>query len=244
MKKIASLSVVLAVFSFTAAKADVIADWTFQSSASTNNIIGAGKTPGTTQSGILADTGIGTASASHASASTVWSIPSGNGSSNSWSANNWTIGDYYQFSVTLDLVDNTYSGINVTYDQNGSATGPKTYYIAYSTDGSSFTKFGSDYALTSGIVWSSGTPNQATQLSDNFSLITALNTATTVYIRVVDDSPTTGGAINGGNVGTAGTDRIDNFVINATITPVPEPATLTLAAVGGAVFLAAFRRKR
>ena len=225
-------------------KADVIADWTFQSSASTNNIIGAGKTPGTTQSGILADTGIGTASASHASASTVWSIPAGNGSSNSWSANNWTIGDYYQFSVTLDLVDNTYSGINVTYDQNGSATGPKTYYIAYSTDGSSFTKLGSDYGLTSGIVWAVGTPNQATQLSDNFSLITALNTAPTIYFRVVDDSPTTGGAINGGNVGTAGTDRIDNFVVNATITPVPEPATLTLAAVGGAVFLVAFRRRR
>src|ERR1039458_7088008 len=104
MKKIVSLSVVLAVFSLAVAKADVIADWTFQTAASTNNIIGAGKTPGATQSGVLADFGTGTASANHASSAAAWSIPAGNGSANSWSVNTWAVGDYFQFSVsTLDF---------------------------------------------------------------------------------------------------------------------------------------------
>jgi hypothetical protein len=236
MKKIASLSVVLAVFSFTAAKADVIADWTFQSSASTNNIIGAGKTPGTTQSGILADTGIGTASASHASASTAWSIPSGNGSTNSWSANNWTIGDYYQFSVsTLGFSD-----ITLSYDQTGSATGPGSFSLQYSTDGSTFTPIGGNYSL---IVssWTPATYQSSFTFSHDLSAITALVNAPSVYFRIVDQAPTTAGAINGGNVGTGGTDRVDNFLVSAS--PVPEPSSLALGLFGGFALLAALRRK-
>jgi len=246
VKNFASLSVVLAVFSLAAAKADVIADWTFESSGlgSTTPSFSPGVNTATTN--FYAELGLeaGTAAAIglHAG-NAAYTGPAGNGSTKSLSSALWAVGDYYQFSVTLDLVDNTYSGINVSYDQNGSATGPKTYYIAYSTDGSSFTKLGSDYGLTSGISWAAATPNQATQLSGDFSSITALNTASTIYFRVVDDSATTGGAINGGNVGTAGTDRIDNFVVNATITAVPEPATLTLVAVGAAAFLVASRRR-
>jgi hypothetical protein len=246
MKKtlIFSLCSVTALLAVQSLKAQsTLADWTFESSASTNNIIGAGLTSGTTQSGVSADIGTGTASASHASSATAWSIPAGNGSAHSWSANNWAQGDFFQFSVTLDLVDNTYSGFNVTYDQNGSATGPKTYYIAYSTDGLTFTPFGSDYTLTSGITWASGTPNQATQLSDNFSPITALDTASTIYFRIVDDSLTTGGAINGGNIGTSGTDRIDNFLVSASVAPVPEPTTMALAGLS-ALSLIVFRRQR
>jgi len=235
MKAIVILTAAIAAGSLLTAKADVLADWTFETPVSTNNIVGAGDTPGTTQSGILADIGTGSASATHALAASVWSIPAGNGSSHSWSANDWSMGDSYQFSVTLDLVDYTYSG---------SATGPKTFYIAWSTDGSTFAKLGSDYGLTSGITWSAGTPNQATQSSDDFTSITALDTASTIYFRVVDDSTTTGGNLTGGNIGTAGTDRIDNFVVNATVTAVPEPAILTLAAAGGAFILVAFRRRR
>lgn len=238
MKKIVSLSVVLAVFSLAAAKAAVLADWTFETSVPAGSP-GAGFWI----TNIAAEVGSGTASGLHTAAGS-YSTPAGNGSSHSFSANTWNTGDFFQFAVNLDLVDNTYSGINVTYDQNGSATGPKTFYIAYSTDGSTFTKLGADYALTSGITWAALTPNQGTQLSDDFSSVTALNTASTVYFRIVDDSATTGGNLTGGNIGTAGTDRMDNFVVNATITSVPEPATLALAVVGGVACLVAFRRKR
>ncbi len=238
MKKIVSLSFVLAVLSLTAAKADVIADWTFQTSASTNNIIGAGLATGSTQSGVLADIGTGTANAFHATAATAWSIPSGNGSSNSWSANNWNLGDYFQFSVSTTGFQN----IIVSYDQTGSATGPGHFNFEYSTDGSTFTPVGSIYNLVSTPSWNPNTASGAAteSFSYDLSLITALNNLPVVYFRIVDQSATTGGAINAGNIGTAGTDRVDNFLVAT----VPEPASLALGLVGGFAYLLALYRKR
>jgi len=235
MKKYVILTAVLAAVSFVSAKADIIADWTFQSSVSTNNIVGAGKTPGATQSGVLADIGTGTASASHASASTAWSIPSGNGSTNSWSANNWAVGDYFQFEVsTLG-----FTGITLSYDQTGSATGPGSFSLQYSTDGSTFTPSGGNYSLSVS-TWTPGTYQSSFTFSYDLSAITALDNAPSVYFRIVDQAPTTGGAINGGNVGTAGTDRVDNFTVGT----VPEPSSLALGLVGGFAWLAALRRRR
>jgi hypothetical protein len=221
------------------AKADVIADWTFQTSASTNNIIGAGLITGPTQSGVLADIGTGTASASHATAATAWSSPSGNGSSNSWSANNWTLGDYYQFSASSAGFQN----ITISYDQVGSATGPGHFDFEYSTDGSTFTPVGSVYNLVSAPSWNPNTASGAAteSFSYDLSLITALNNVSAVYFRIVDQSATTAGAINGGNVGTGGTGRVDNFIVNATL--VPEPSTIALAALGGLACLFGLRRK-
>jgi hypothetical protein len=223
-------------------KADVIADWTFQTSLSTNNIIGTGKTPSSTQSGILADIGTGTASAFHATAASVWSIPSGNGSSNSWSANNWSQNDYYQFQVSTI----GYQDILISFDQIGSATGPGTFALQYSTDGSSFTQFGSSYTLLSSPTWNPNTASGSAGESFSFdlSLLDTLENLSSVYFRVVDLSATTGGAINGGNIGTSGTDRIDNFLVSATVAPVPEPSTMALAALGGAACLLIFRRKK
>lgn len=222
--------------SLAAAKAGVIADWTFQTAASTNNIIGAGKTPGTTQSGISADIGAGTASASHASASTAWSIPSGNGSTNSWSANNWTTGDFFQFSVsTVGFTD-----ITLSYDQTGSATGPGLFSLQYSTDGLTFSPSGGNNTISLS-TWTPGTVQSGFTFSYNLSAISALDNAPSVFFRIVDQAPTTGGAINGGNVGTAGTDRVDNFIVNAS--PIPEPATLALGFVSGFACLVVLRRK-
>lgn len=238
MKTFVVLTAALAAASIFSAKADIIADWTFQTSASTNNIIGPGKTPGTTQSGVSADIGFGTASASHASASTAWSTPSGNGSTNSWSANNWAAGDYFQFSVsTLG-----FSSINVSYDQTGSSTGPGLFIFEYSTDGLNFTSFGATNTISLS-TWTPGTFMSGFTFSYDLSAISALNNASSVFFRVLDTAPTTGGAINGGNVGTSGTDRIDNFLVNGLVS-VPEPSSVALCLVGGFAFLAALRRKR
>ncbi len=237
MKMYVVLTVALASVAFVSAKADIIADWTFQSPASTNNIVGAGLTPSATQSGVLADVGNGTASASHASASTAWSIPSGNGSTNSWSANNWAAGDYFQFSVsTLG-----FTGITLSYDQTGSGTGPGSFALQYGTDGSTFTTSGGNYSLLVS-SWNPGTYQSSFTFSYDLSAITALDNAPAVYFRIVDQAPTTAGSINGGNVGTAGTDRVDNFTVNGIA--VPEPASLALGLVGGFAWLVALRRKR
>ena len=234
------LASLLALATFTSARADVIAGWTFQTAASTNNIIGAGLATSSTQSGILADIGTGTASANHATAATAWSTPSGNGSSNSWSANNWNSGDYFQFQVSTLGFQN----ITLSYDQVGSATGPKSFGIQYSTDGSGFTTFGSSYSVTSAPSWNPNTVSGAANESFAFDLssVTGLNNLAAVYFRVIDQSATTGGAINLGNVGTGGTGRLDNFLVNGTV--VPEPSTLALAVVGGITCLFSLRRKR
>jgi len=236
MKKLVALAAGFVAISLMSANADILADWTFETTS--NLITGTSTTIGP----IAADIGTGSATGVHASLST-WSHPAGDGSPSSFSVNTNALGDYSQFTVSLDLIDNTYSGLTVSYDQNGSATGPKTYTFSYSTDGSSFTAFQTDYTLTSGITWSSSTAGQGTIESFDLSSITALDTASTLYFRVIDDSATTGGAINGGNVGASGTDRIDNFLVSGTVTAAPEPSTLALAAVGGVAGLVAFRRK-
>jgi hypothetical protein len=57
MQKLSALLICSSIALLTSLelKADTLAAWTFQTSASTNNIIGTGKTPASTQTGILAD---------------------------------------------------------------------------------------------------------------------------------------------------------------------------------------------
>jgi hypothetical protein len=206
-------------------KADLIADWTFQTSASTNNIIGAGLTPSATQSGVLADIGTGTANASHASAASAWSIPSGNGSLNSWSANTWAVNDYFQFNLSTA----GYTGISVSFDQYRSSTGPTNWTFQYSIDGSSFTTF-SGYSITNSPSISPVTYNPAFTYSFDLSAISALDNNSTVAFRLVAASAPSGAP---------GTSRVDNFSVSS----VPEPSTLALAAFGGLAALIAFRKR-
>jgi hypothetical protein len=235
MKKLVALTVALAATSIinVSRAQTTIADWTFQSSSSTNNIIGAGDTPGTTQSGVLADIGTGTASASHAASATAWSIPAGNGSTNSWSANNWAVGDYYQFAVSTV----GFANINISYDQAGSSTGPGNFLFEYSTDGSTFTPVGSAYTVSLS-TWSPSTNQTAFTFSYNLSSVSGLNNDPTAVFRIVDNATT---SIGGGTVASGGTDRVDNFI--AMSVPVPEPSTLALAAMGMAGCLLVFRRR-
>ena len=236
MKKSLFCLASMLALNLTSAKADILADWTFQSALSTNNIIGAGLTTNGTQSGVQADIGTGTASASHATAGSVWSIPAGNGSTNSWSVNNWSVGDYFQFQVSTL----TFQNINVSFDQTGSGTGPRDFGLFYSTDGTIFTQFGANYSvLANGAApnasWNATTANSVYSFAFDLSAITALNNSSADYFRLVDMSTT---STSGGTVGTAGTDRVDNFMVST----VPEPTTLALTGMG-LMALVALRRK-
>ena len=173
--------------------------------------------------------GSGQLTAVHASNNTVWSSPTGNGSSNSLSANNWTIGDYFQFQVSTL----SFSNIGITWSQARSSTGATNFSLRYSTDGSSFTTY-TNYSVlvtTAPNAWTSLSNNPIFVLSYDLSSITAIDNLPDVYFRFVAEQTSA----------SAGTGRIDNV----SITGVPEPSTYALLALSGLALAGyAVRRRR
>ena len=222
-------------------QAAIMAQWTFETSQP------ATSGPFAAENGIFA--GTSQASGFHAN-STTYSSPTGAGSSESFSSQNWAQGDYYQFTTsTLG-----YDDVTVSFEAAGSSTGPKNFQIAYSLDGSSFTVL-DDY-----IVPVNGSPNTpwATSMSVtaiahyafsfDFSSTSALNDQSLVYFRLIDSGTT---SINGGSVSSGGTSRVDDFTISASRIPtnpgstvsVPEPSTfMTGALLALPIFLRGLRR--
>lgn len=193
-----------------------LANWTFETSVP--NTAG----PHVAEAGAFA--GSSQALGSHASASTVYSNPSGNGSLESFSSNFWAIGDYYQFSTsTLG-----YSGVSIAWNQTRSSTGPGTFDLLWSVDGTNFTMLLNDYLVPSA-TWSTTTPD-ASSVFAALAAPAALNNQATVYFRMVCDLAPTG---------SAGTNRVDNIVI-AALTPAPG----ALGLLGVAAVLGTRRRRR
>ncbi|MFO0839549.1 MAG: PEP-CTERM sorting domain-containing protein [Phycisphaerae bacterium] len=194
------------------ASASNIATWTFET------------TIPATAGPHAAELGSGSATGFHSDASSVYSNPSGNGSVESFSSNFWSVGDYYQFQVSTT----GYNSITIDWDQTSSNTGPRDFQLSYSTDGATFTNVGSVYAVLANAapnpVWSAGTPQPIFHFGP-ISLPAGANNQAAVYVRLSDASTI---SANGGTVATSGTDRVDNVAING----VPEPATLTLLAIG------------
>jgi hypothetical protein len=223
MKKLlACTSALCFCASFSFAAQNIIADWTFE-----NSFPSIGST-GNQINGISADIGLGTASGFHASSSTAWSSPTGNGSDHSLSSSFWGAGDYYQFQTsTLG-----YSSVTLSFNQTGNSTGPKNFILSYSLDGNSFTTVGSPYSvlLNGGApnpAWNSGAGSGAYIFNYDLSAVSSLDNAQNVYFRL---SAADAAAIGGGSVDGSGSSLLDNFVVAAT--PVPEPSMLALIGVG------------
>lgn len=146
----------------------------------------------------------------HSSSATTWSNPAGNGSAKSVSANNWNVNDYFQFKV-----DKTgYNDIIVKWDQNSSSTGPGSFKLQYSTNGTTFTDF-SNVTIPSGVSWSSNSVNAATSFTADLSSLTKVDTAKIIYFRVTDSSTR---SVTGDTVASGGSGRIDNFTVTGTKT--------------------------
>jgi hypothetical protein len=206
-------------------KADILGDWTFETSQPA------------TAGPFSPEIGSGSASGFHVGAA-VYSSPVGNGSAHSFSSTVWAVGDYYQFEVsTLG-----YSDVTIAFDQASSNTGPGGYDLTYSTDGSSFTYFTSYTVLANAspnTPWTSATYNSAYTFNFSLTAVSALNNQSTVFLRLVDNSTV---SASGGTVGTTGTDRVDNFVVSATL--IPEPTATALAMLGGLTCWVVLRRLR
>ncbi len=220
MKKFLSLSLVAlsATFFSSAAKAAVIANWTFETSIPTTS------GPHVAEAGVFA----GTSTASSNSGGT-FSNPVGNGSVESFSSNGWNDGEYYQFS-TSSL---GYENITVSYAQAASGTGPGNFLFQYSTDGINFTNFGTTYVGPTTDFINSTTFSAANVLSYDLTALTALNNQSVLAFRIAVSGST---AENGSAIASGGTFRVDDFVVNATA--IPEPASMAMigcALAGGYV---------
>ncbi len=195
--------------------ADTIARWTFETSQPGVNTLPASPGAGNWLTNIVAETPTGTAAGWHAGA-TTYSSPGGNGSSHSFSSQTWAVGDFYQFAVSSIGFQN----LAVSFDITKSATGPGTFAVQYSTDGSSFTQFGSTFlVLTNGTgapTWTSSTVQSAYTISIDLSSVTALNNAPIVYFRLVDAAAPSG---------SGGTLRVDNFLVSGTTLSGPPSIT-------------------
>jgi hypothetical protein len=217
--------------------AGLVATWDFETAATTNTGASPSPTVAATIPGGVNVTGVATGL--HASSATVWSNPAGNGSSKSLSSNMWATGDYYQFTISVS--DNEFSGLglSVAFDQTGSNTGPKDFQFSYSTDGINFTNFGSSYSLTNDAWSGTGAPKTVSNHSFDLTSVSTIDTAltgnnSTIVFRL---SMADGNAISG-SLGTAGTDRVDNFVVSA----VPEPSAFL--SLMPAIGFFALRRRR
>ena len=209
-----ALFIFVILFLTSTASAGLIASWTFETTppADVNN-------SASYPNAIPANSGSGNASGVHASGATDWTTPAGNGSANSFNSNNWSIGDYYQFQVSTLGMEN----LAFSWDQTRSATGPASFSLQYSTDGTSFTNF---FAYTVPQVnWlSTGSPNPSSHFTQDFSAISALDNDSSVFFRLTATSAPSNVAL--------GASRIDNISISA----VPEPSTFLLGLVGMSVF--------
>ena len=195
------------------AASTAIAQWSFESPNTP-----AGATAAIYPNAIAPAVGSGNAGGVHTSASTTWSTPVGNGSAYSFSSNNWSVGNYYEFRTSTA----GFTGISVSWDQTGSGTGPRDFKLAYSTDGTNFTDFYS-YSLPSPAAsWSSGSTSLATKFSSDLSSIAALDNKLNLYFRLIDTSTI---SISGGTVGTGGTGRVDNFTVRGAGDPAPYVAS-------------------
>ena len=226
--RLAACAAVMAVAG-SIASADVIALWNIVTPFPT----GAGNVPtGLTYSVGAADTGavtVGTELSSvHALPAATYTSPAGNGSQYAFSSNNWSAGDYYQASVSTV----GFTGVNLSWDQARSSTGPASFTLIMSTDGgTNWTTLLASYAvLQSGGggapgTWSSGgsrNPIYTTSVS-----VPTADNQTSVLFRF--QSLVAGAA--------TGSSRIDNVEI----TGVPTPGAMGLLGLAGLVGL---RRRR
>lgn len=207
-----------------------ISQWTFETSPPAN------RNNNSESPDVPADGGTGVASGHHSSAATDWSTPAGNASANSLSANNWAIGDYWQFKVSTS----GFEDIAVSWDQTRSPEGPAFYDLAYSLDGVSFTIVLDDFQVAA-VTWSSGGNHKPASFFDpSLSGFPVLDDESHVYFRIV-------AASNASD--SDGTSRIDNFTVSGTQIVTPPVAApdaggsllLLSMALGGVIAVA--RRK-
>ncbi len=149
----------------------------------------------------------GTASGANAFASNATA-----GNAIAMNNSNGTNTKYFQFQLGGASLS-TYSSYKVYAQGQRSSSGAQTATLAYSTDGTTFTNFGTTQSIGTSF----------SELQFDVSAVSAINSQSAVYFRILASGAT----------GT-GTFRIDNFQVQANSVAGLTPPTLT-AAVGATV---------
>jgi hypothetical protein len=214
MKKTAYF-VVLSLALATSTQAATIASWGFEVNVPS-------PITGTSITGLAPDIGSGSASGVHLSGLTSFTVPVGNGSAHSLSADNWAIGDYWQFHVSTIGFQN----IQLRFDQAASGLGATNFNLLVSTNGINFSPIFSNLGVPQnsggfgggGGVWNTTTYLPAYTRNLDLSAISAFNNASDLYFRLASNIPG------------AQTSQIDNFVVTGTAVPEPASAALLVTA--------------
>ena len=162
-------------------------------------------------------------SSAHAVAATTYSSPTGNGSTYSLSSNNWTIGDYYQVSVSTI----GYSGVSISWDQTRSGTGPATFDAVMSVDGgTNWTTILAGYSVVqAGLAGTNTTSWNSTTSQAAFTLTAVAGAAADEQANVLFRLRSTVMSVS------PGTNRIDNFIVST----VPAPGAIALLGLAGLI---------
>lgn len=134
----------------------------------------------------------------HGATSASYTNPIGNGSAESFSANNWAVGD--RFEVALSTVG--YAGLAVGWDQTRSNTGPSGFRLEWSANGTKF-EVVTPYVVDA-VSWSS---SGSSSLASRFAPIRLPEAANDLDLLRIRLTATIAG-------GAADTSRLDNVVVS------------------------------
>ena len=217
LRFLATLVVAVAMVPAGANAGIILAQWTLETNTPADLL---NSTTGPT---VIAEAGVnlGLLSGSHTSASSDWTTPAGNGSANSYSSNEWALGDYYVASTSTV----GYDTLTLTFDATSSNTGPRDFKIQGSTDGINFSDTGFSYSIVANAAPNSW--NATTTLpihTYTTPLPFSLDNQGSIQLRMV---VLTTVSANGGVLALGGTHRIDNVIIMGDLA-IPEPASIAL----------------
>ncbi|MBK9128755.1 MAG: hypothetical protein IPM13_13290 [Phycisphaerales bacterium] len=196
-RPLSAAALILTLLVATATRAVDLAAWTFELNTPPD-LLNSPVSPTVSAEGGMFMTGA-VAQGIHARSQTDWTTPVGNGSPNSFSANEWSVGDVWRFTLPTA----GFANIEIGWHQTRSATGPAQFNVEWSLDGLEWQSVLDLYSVPP-VTWTqTGDPNGASMFGPVL-LPPAANDQPLVHIQLrCLTAP----------VGLTGTNRIDNVVV-------------------------------
>ena len=208
------------VFATNAAVPITLAKWTFENLSPGTNI-SSSYGPFSPEEGNHTNLAQFSGFGLHVSTNTAFSRPTGNGSRQSLSCNNWTTNDYFQFTLS----SSGYKSLKLKFDQYSSSRGPSQFNLDYSTNGVVFSTY-TNYSvplISSPGFWTNTTVDSRSTLIFDMTSVGEINNKTNLTFRLVQR---TTADMSGTSVTSSGTSRVDNVEFSATPLAINYPVLI------------------